>query len=314
LQWPLGFGLASSPPEAERILFQQHVEVGTMMSSLFLKFRTTLLALTALAISASINPAAQAQEEKSALASIQQRGLLKVALYKNFPPFSDQDKGVDVDIAAALATKLGVKMTVLWFEAGENMDDDLRNMVWKGHYLGYGPADVMLHVPIDRNYMAKVDKVKFFAPYQRERYAVARNLEMLPSLESFEPFEKLSMAVEGNSLAANLMLSMDSGRYTKTMRIFKTTAESIAALKAGTVAAVVAQSGELEGGIHGDARFGIDLPPNPILQTRQWAVGLAVKAGHDDLANALQTAMNDLMADGTIKEIMKKHGVTHRQP
>ena len=45
----------------------------------------------------------------------------------------------------------------------ENMNDDLRNMVWKGHYLGYGPADVMLHVPVDNRLMAENDKVQFDA-------------------------------------------------------------------------------------------------------------------------------------------------------
>ena len=253
-------------------------------------------------------------EELSALAKIRQSGVLKVALYKNFAPFSHDGRGVDVDLAQALAAKLGVKVSPLWFEADENMEDDLRNMVWKGHYLGYGPADVMMHAPIDPAYMAKVDRVKFFAPYHRERYAVARRLDVLPTLDNFEPFEKLGLGVEGDTLSATVMLSADGGRYRNTIRTYRTAGEAVEALKSGAVAAVMAQQGELEGGLVGDARMAIDLPPHPILQKRQWALGLAVKKQSDDLAQALQAAINEMVADGSLKAIMQRHGVTHRQP
>lgn len=252
--------------------------------------------------------------ELTALEKIRQSGVLKVALYRNFAPFSHDGRGVDVDLAEALAAKLGVKMSPLWFDADENMEDDLRNMVWKGHYLGYGPADVMMHAPIDPAYMAKVDRVKFFAPYHRERYAIARQLDKLPTLDDFAPFEKLPLGVEGDTLAASVMLSADGGRYRNTIQTFRSAGEAVAALKAGAVAAVLAQQGELEGGLKGDARMAIDLPPHPILQKRQWPLGLAVKKQSDDLAQALQAAINELMADGTLKAIMQRHGVQHRQP
>ncbi|MBI5109448.1 MAG: transporter substrate-binding domain-containing protein [Rhodocyclales bacterium] len=272
-----------------------------------------LAALTALWLSLFAAAPAGA-EELSALQKIRASGVLKVALYKNFAPFSHEGSGIDVELAAALAAKLGVRMSPLWFEADENMEDDLRNMVWKGHYLGYGPADVMMHVPIDPAYMAKVERVKFFAPYHRERYAIARQLDQLPTLDNFEPFEKFSLGIEGDTLGASVMLSADGGRYRNTIKTFRTAGEAVAALKGGTVAAVMAQQGELEGGLKGDARMAIDLPPHPILQKRQWPLGLAVKQQSDDLAQALQAAINELLADGTLKAIMQRHGVQHRQP
>ena len=279
-------------------------------------FRTGVRALAGLGVLSLAllgAPSADAQDAP-ALTKIRQSGVLKVALYKNFAPFSNDGKGIDVDLAEALAAKLGVKMSPLWFEADENMEDDLRNMVWKGHYLGYGPADVLMHAPVDREYMSKVEQVKFFAPYHRERYAIARQLDKLPTLDNFEAFETLNLGVEGDTLAATVMLSADSGRYRNTLKTFRTATEAVTALKAGEVAAVMAQQGELEGGLKGDGRFAIDLPPHPILQKRQWALGLAVKAKSEDLALALQAAINEMMADGTLKKIMLRHGVQHRQP
>lgn len=248
------------------------------------------------------------------LPDLQQRGQISFAFYNAFSPFSSKGKGADVEIAEALAGKLGLKMSTLWFDADENMEDDLRNMVWKGHYLGYGPADVMIHVPIDNAYMAKIDKVKFFAPYHRERYAIARNLERIPALETLAALENQPLGVEGDSLPATVLLGADAGKYRNTLKMYKTAEEAVAALKAGEVAAVLAQQGELEGGLGRDKRFVIESPPIPALHSRQWPLGLAVKAENEELAKALQKAMIELIADGSIERIMAKHGIVHRQP
>lgn len=271
-------------------------------------------ALGSLALALLVATPATHAQDKTALQKIQQNGVLTVALYKDFAPFSDNGKGIDVDLAEALAAKLGVKMSPLWFSASDDMDGDLRKMVWKGTPIGYGPADLMMHVPVDPQYMAKVDQVKIFGAYHRERFAIGRQLEALPTLENLEPFEKLSMGVDGESMGAQVMLSADSGRYREKLKIFKSTEDAISALKSGAVAAVLGQQGELENGVGADPRFAIDLPPNQLLKMQQWRIGLAVKAENVDLTKALETAMNELMADGTVTRILQGYGLKHRQP
>jgi ABC-type amino acid transport substrate-binding protein len=268
------------------------------------------LGLCALAGLAGLPASAQ---DKSALEMVKQRGSISVALYNEFAPFSDNGQGIDVDLAQALAGKLGVKASLVWFNAGDNVDGDLRKMVWKGTPLT-GTVDLLMHVPVDPQYMAKVDQAKIFAPYHRERFAIARQLAALPTLESLEPFEKLPFGVEGESMVAMVMLSADGGRYRESLKIFKGSGEAISALKSGAVAAVLGQQGELESGLEGDARFAIDLPPNQLLKMQQWRIGLAVKAENSDLAQALEAAMNQLLNDGTVKTIMQRHGLTHRPP
>ena len=84
------------------------------------------------------------------LTSVRERGRLRVAVYNDFPPYAMAGgKGIDADIARAIAAKLGVTAEVVGYNADEDMNDDLRNMVWKGHYLGTQPSDVMMHVPVD---------------------------------------------------------------------------------------------------------------------------------------------------------------------
>ena len=251
------------------------------------------------------------------LAQVKARGQIRVALYKDFEPFSDDEKGgsgVDFDIARLLAEKLGVKLQPLWFDADENTDDDLRNMVWRGTLFGYGPADFMMHVPVDKEYMAKNDKVIFFAPYYRERFAIARNLERVDKIESLEAFRSQKIGVEGATYPDTILLSADAGAYRANVVHYKTAGEAIQGLKNGEVSAVMAMQGELEGGLAGAKGFAISEPPLPVINRRQWPLGLAVKAGHEELARALQQALNELASDGSLAKAFARHGVTYRAP
>ena len=247
-------------------------------------------------------------------AGVKKSGLLRVAFYKDFAPFSNEGKGSDVDIAAALAARMGLKMSPMFFDADENMGDDLRNMVWKGHYMGYGPADMMMHAPVDREYMARQDKVEFIAPYHRERYAVAYDKRRVDNLETMAPFEKLPCGVVVDTLPDSLMLSADGGRYRSQLKHYKTLADAMAALRSGEVAGVMALQGELEGAVAGDANFPVGPAPIALLNTRQWPVGIAIRKGEQQLGLAIMEAMNALIADGEIERIMARHSIKWRAP
>ncbi|CAD5373895.1 Transporter substrate-binding domain-containing protein [Rubrivivax sp. A210] len=258
--------------------------------------------------------AASAQEELSALARVKRRGRLSVGLYQAMPPFHADGKGIDVELARALAAKLGVEFSPLAFPAGENMDDDLRNMVWRGHYLGYGPADVLLHVPVDRPLMAANPRVQIFGPYYREQVMLARDRSKLPDLPSLEALGQGAVAVPGLSLAGWLLLGADGGRYRDQLKTrWKDGAEAAAALQRGEVVAAAGQGSELESVLGRDERFVIE--PLPLPQARNgWVVGMAVKKDATDLAHALQGALNELAAAGSLKEMFAKGGVRWRTP
>ena len=55
------------------------------------------------------------------------------------------------------------KLSLLPFNADANMNDALRNTVCEGHYLGYGPTDLLMHVPVDRPLMDENPQVSIFA-------------------------------------------------------------------------------------------------------------------------------------------------------
>ena len=260
------------------------------------------LALAALAL--TMAAPAHADMDK-----IRRSGALKVAVYNDMAPFSSKDGGIDVDIAEALAKKLGLKLALLPFNAGEELGDDLRNMVWKGHYLGYGPADLMLHVPVDKRFMAQQDKVEIFAPYYRETVRLVRSKEAVPRYEGMDSMLGKDIGVEKISIAAVLLLGEGDGKFRDHVRIYPTAVEALQDLKAGKLAGVLAHRSEIESVVGGDARFDLQQVQFQRLPQQGWAVGMAVKKDARDLAEALQQAAAELTASGEMARIFAKHGV-----
>jgi ABC-type amino acid transport substrate-binding protein len=241
-------------------------------------------------------------------------GTLKVAVYKEFAPFSDAGEGIDVDLAAALARKLSLKLNLLPFPAGENLNDDLRNMVWKGHYLGYGPADVLLHVPVDRALMASNDKVEIFAPYHVESVRLVRSARGIPAFDGAESLAGKRLGVEQVSLAGMLLLGEGNGRFRDQVKLFHTSAEALQRLKAGELDAVLATRSEIEAAMRGDPAFPVEQLSFQRLPPGGWPVGMAVRKDNVEMARKLQAALNELAASGELKEIFARHGVQLVKP
>lgn len=245
------------------------------------------------------------------LDKIRKRGTLVFGFYNDMPPFHVAGKGIDVEVAQAIATELDLKMSVLPFPAGENMQDDLRNMVWKGHYLGYGPADVLMHVPVNKSLMDESPQVEIFAPYYRERLAMARNLEKVPVLDTMSRIAGLPLAVPGQSLSGWLMLGADNGAYREQLQTrWADGAEAAQALLRGEVPVAAGMASELESVVRGDTRFAIEPMPLPRAPRDGWAVGMAVKKNSTELAQLVQGALNKVVANGTMAQIFARHSVS----
>ena len=249
------------------------------------------------------------------LAEVRSSGVLKVAVYKEFAPFNDEGRGIEVDLARRLAEKLGVKLSLLPFEAGENMEDDLRNMVWKGHYLGYGPADVMLHVPVDKVFMERNKQVAIFAPYFRETLQIAWDHAKIDSCETLSPLVGHTIGAEGDSIGSIALLAVENGKLRNNVRHFHSVGEAVKTMRQGGVSAVVGMRSQLEGAMAGDWKnYRMGNPPLPGLPQAGWVVGMAVKADFKELARALQQALNELDGEGALDRMFEAHHVKRLRP
>jgi polar amino acid transport system substrate-binding protein len=260
-------------------------------------------------------------QEKTPMQKIKDSGVLKVAVYKDNAPYSDGPnsdvQGLDVSIAKALAGKLNLQLALLPFDAGENMNDDLRNMVWKGHYLGYGPADVMIHVPVDRYLMNENKQVMIFGAYMREHLVVLHSKSKIANVENPDDLVGKSIAVEKGSGAASALMGYRGGMVREKISIFKDGIDAARMVLNGQMDAAYVSRAQAEGAIHAAGAKGdwvLSSMPLPGVMPAGWPLGMAVKAGNKELVDALDSALSSLRQSGELLKIFKSHGLSLSAP
>lgn len=261
--------------------------------------------------------------------SIVESGVLKVALYKDFAPYSFQQdgqaRGTDYEIAQALAKGLGLKLEVLWAPPGEKLDDDLRDYIWRGHYLRPKKlADVMLRVPYDREFSYKRNElgelinelVVMFGPYQRERWQVAFDTRRLKSVPSVAVFRMHPIGVEVESVPSFYLSSIFAGSLSQQTHHYSNPELAFAGMRAGEVDAVMALRGEVQWLLAQAQDKQLALAENayPDMGRQVWDIGMAVHETNRQLAYALEGQLEELILNGAIKAIYARYGLSYELP
>jgi ABC-type amino acid transport substrate-binding protein len=264
----------------------------------------------------------RAQTDLTDLARIRASGVLKVAVYKDNPPLSDGPvtdmAGLDVALAGALARQMNLKLALLPFDAGENMGDDLRNMVWRGHYLGYGPADVMLQVPVDKYLMQQNPQVLIFAPYMRQTLVLMHDTRRVAEVPAPEALKGLPLAVERGAGAASSLMGYGGGLLRNQAVIYNTGTQAAQAVLDGKAAAAYVTRAQAEAvlasakappGLYRFAALSLGGLPD-----KGWPAGMAIKKAHKDLGQALEVALQALRDSGELLKIFQQQGMTLTAP
>ncbi len=256
-------------------------------------------------------------------------GVLKVAMYERFPPYSfiadGEPRGVDVELANALAERLGLKVELLWVTPDETLDDDLRNFIWKGHYLRPNVlADVMMRVPYDREFAYKQNElgelinelVVMFGPYQRERWQSAYDDRRVKALASVGVLRYHPVGVEVESVPSFYLASVFNGSIAKMLHHYPTAQAAFAAMRAGEVDATMAMRGEIDWLLHetrdSHLRLGENAYPN--MGKQAWDLGMAVHESNRQLAYALEGELETLIRDGDVERLYARYGLRYELP
>ena len=282
--------------------------------------RQFLLGLGALAAASALPGFAAAQSQLE----LHRPGMLRIAVYADFPPYSMNGKGVEIELGKALAARLDLLPDIVEFVADEDMGDDLRNMVWRGHWrgtqnMGHSPADVMLHVPVNQYFASRNSRVKIFGPYHLESMAIARNPDKVPAphgsaVATFEPFLTEKIGAEVDTHGSDFLLHVLEGRLRQNVVHYNTIPKAVEALRQGEVGAVLSTRTQLEGALNGVDGFAIDTLNLPEMRIAAWPLGMAVRAESTELAAALAAALEDLQRSGEVDRIFAEHGLTNRRP
>ncbi|MBB3981234.1 ABC-type amino acid transport substrate-binding protein [Sphingobium fontiphilum] len=250
------------------------------------------------------------------LAKVKALGVLRVVVYKDNRPWSWEEGGklvgLDVDIAHAIAEKLGVRADVAQIAADESVDDDLRNGVWKGGLLGFVPGDLMLHVPFDRVFASRNDQVAIIAPYYRESFQFAGIKSQL-DLEGMPPqWRGRKLAAELDSIPDFYLLGSFGGLLARDVAHYMSGSEAVAAVKDGKADAVLASRAQIEEALsHGGAdRVAVRRGPLPAFTSPGWDIGMAVKENSRTLGDAVEDIITAMAASGQMKALFAARGVS----
>lgn len=251
------------------------------------------------------------------LDEIQEQGWIEFAVYEDFAPYSyeagGKAAGIDVEIGRLIAEDLGVEPRFRLVGAGETLDADLMNYVWKGAVIGGRVSNVMLHVPYDSDFACRIEQVVFTGQYATESLAIAYARAEYPEdppLPAYFRFD--TVAVENDSISDFYLSGLAGGQLLANIRRFPTTEEAMAALANGEVKAAMGPRGPLEAGM--TEATGIHQPPLPGLARKAWTLGVAVHMSYRALGYAVDDAISAALQDGRIAAIYETHGLTFQPP
>ena len=226
------------------------------------------------------------------LAAIQANGKLVVALEGAWQPWSYHDEsdtlvGYDVEVSRAIAEKLGVEP--------EYVESD-----WDSLFAGLdaGRFDIVCNGVEVTDERAKT--YDFTTPYGYIHTALAVRKDN----EDIKSFEDLAGKTTANSLASTYMELAES--YGATVQGIDTLEETIQLLTAGRIDATLNADVSFYDylNVHPDADFKL------VAQTEDAShVAIPVRKGDDSasLLEAINTAIDELRADGTLKALGEKY-------
>lgn len=251
------------------------------------------------------------------LDQIQEQGHMLFAVYGDFPPYSweegGQPRGVDIEIARLIAADLGVTARFNFVDAGENLEADLRNNIWKGPLIGGRVSNAMMRVPYDSAFKCRVEQVVFTGQYSAESIAIAYDKASYPDEKPVPAYFRYdSVAVENDSIADFYLTSFAGGQLAGNVRHFPTMDAAMQALNAGEVMAAMGPLGQLEHGLSDTSD--VHQPPLAGFAVSKWTLGVAANHRYRPLSYAVDDAINFALQDGRIAEIYESYGLSFQEP
>lgn len=264
-----------------------------------------------------------------------QSGFIRLGVYQDFQPYSyeidGEPAGVDVDLGKAIAAGLGLEPVFHWLTPDETLEDDLRNGIWKGHYLQERDlagrptvADVMLRVPYDRQLsllrdevgQLKYELVHFFGPYQQESWQAMYDSGRMDELKTVAKFQYHPVGVEVDSLPATYLAAALGGVLREQAHHYPDIRAAYEAMRNGEVSAIIGMRAEIDSLLSqaGDERYRLAENGFPGMGRQAWDIGMAIHTDNRQLGYAVDDIVREMVLSGGMNELFARHGLRYAQP
>jgi ABC-type amino acid transport substrate-binding protein len=254
------------------------------------------------------------------LDEVRAEGRIRIAVYRDHRPFSYEEAGrwagIDLEIARLIADGLGVALEPVGIAAGETVDDDLRNAVWRGLTVDKSWANLLLHVPVARELALRNELAVIFGAYHVEKLGLALDPQQVEGgAFSFDLLARKKVGVELDTLGDIYLSMTGGGRLRESALRFRRPEEAVEALVTGEVAAWIAPLSQIEALLGPERpRFELLADVFPGLAVTSWPIGAAVRENARDLGYAVGDIIAAGIRDGAIAAAFARHGVTYRAP
>lgn len=233
-------------------------------------------------------------------------------------------KGIDVEIGKHIAESLNVKPRWYFTDAGEDMDGDLRNVVWKGNPVHKTRADVMLRIPYDYNYMRetdvstgalRTDMVVIKSPYHAEKWVIVTHKDILPAVNTLGVFAYNTIGVELDTLPDKHLSMSNGGQLRKNIKRYAKFGEAVKDFKAGKIDSLSGLKSQLEFLLDYNNNQDKYYMTNEVLGIKSiWDLGIAVRTDTRELSNHIDGVITKLYEENTIQKIFDTYHVTYIKP
>jgi polar amino acid transport system substrate-binding protein len=257
------------------------------------RLAATLLAATLLAVAPLGRPA-----EARSLDAINQRGAIALCAHPNALPFAAKNgdtPGLQIELGEALAARLGVRL--------------VRHWVINDFQLPRADCDIVLDAIADRAALGETG-LRPSRPYQRSGVVLAVRSEdaAVASLDSLAGGKRVGVTV--GSMAS---MVLDRRGIATVPFVFED--EIMTALKRHEIdAAAVTRTSIGYYNLTHPAETAEAIAAFDSEQALNWNVAVGMLRPDDRLRRGIDTALDELLADGTIARIYARYGIEARPP
>jgi ABC-type amino acid transport substrate-binding protein len=244
---------------------------------------------------------------------------LRVVAYIDNEPFSWEEgeavKGIDVDLARAIARELGVEAEIILRMSAEKSDQDVRVNVWRGTVGGGTVGDILMHVPVDGEFALRFKEAVIGNAYFQQRVAMAIHPEIIGDNPDFSIFRKHKVGVQIGTVADYFIMTYEDGALIENVAHHVRVEAGVKEFLGKETAAILGVRSKFEGLLHRlNFKPVITEPLMPDIVRSNWVVGMAWKEDSRDLGYAVQAALEKIMASGEMQRIFASYGVTYYPP